>query len=562
MIKHLPETLDARLLGQFDFGAIEPLSDSPLEHCFCITPPVKEYLEDRHNILLGAKGAGKSSVFSQLVTGKLSFKKKKASEYRILAIDNELEYESLRSLLTVGMSSIIATPSVRALFLWETYILFRLCNEFCKRDDIEAEIKERLKQFCDLLAGAPDKPTLFQLLMQAKPEITFGIDASNPNILTPTFSIKPSGIASKKQHSTPHVQLVDLTQIKVTVNDIAKRLGLTIYILIDHLDDFVAQEDYKTQKLLLEGIIRVCKGYDAYSNIRLKIFLRTDLYERLDFSQLSGREKVDQRRIELAWREQDIQQLIAERLLYNLRKVYGITNIVAEIDRNTLYIRNQLDQPPQRSLLDKLSNALHKTQKPDDLYDKRYVHLRDEVYRELIESCFPTHIDHHDRSGTIAKMLIYSYFQSHFQLANGECTPRHIVLFLQKLQRTTFHYYKNNEDQAILSLKECRYHMFRPEHLLQAYIDFRQELPDVFRGSITHRPWQKLLEVFFQSKKRATSFTATRLKSMLNMEERECGDFVACLEHLRILQCRDRMVPFKQRTYDLPIVLQFIYKRK
>ena len=66
MIKNFPDAIDALRLKDFEFGSIEASTDTPLERCFCKTVPIEEFLTDRYNILLGAKGAGKSSVFSLL----------------------------------------------------------------------------------------------------------------------------------------------------------------------------------------------------------------------------------------------------------------------------------------------------------------------------------------------------------------------------------------------------------------------------------------------------------------------------------------------------------------
>ena len=66
MLLNIPEEIDALRLKDFDFGSVDASNDELLKTCFCRTEPINEFLTGRYNILLGAKGVGKSAVFSQL----------------------------------------------------------------------------------------------------------------------------------------------------------------------------------------------------------------------------------------------------------------------------------------------------------------------------------------------------------------------------------------------------------------------------------------------------------------------------------------------------------------
>ena len=382
-------------------------------------------------------------------------------------------------------------------------------------------------------------------------------------MLTPTFSISAPNPDNEPQseEKKPVVKVIDLQRIKRTIGQIAGQLKSTIYILIDHLDDFVAKEEYHTQKTMLEGLVRTCKGYDAYPNIRLKLFLRTDLYEKLDFSQMGGREKIDQRCVHLVWSEQDIRQFVAERLQYNLKSVYSISNLVAVIDKSSFYIRHQCETPPHGAL-HRLSRLFQSEEEANDLYDERYIHLRDGIYRMFIESFFPSRVPHFTSSGDTHEIGLFDYLQSHFQLANSECTPRHMLLFLQHLRRVAYSYYVANPDQARIKVKDGRFPLFHPRHIMDAYFTVQSSMCDIFKGCITYYPWQKKIDLFFQKRGHATSFSAAQLKKILRLREEELKDVLACFEHLRIMKCRDKTVSLQERIYDIPILLQFVYDPK
>ena len=60
-------------------------------------------------------------------------------------------------------------------------------------------------------------------------------------------------------------------------------------IIIDRLDTFVAGEEYHTQRTFIEALLEVEDDMEIrYDRIKLKIFLRSDLFSRLNFENRVG----------------------------------------------------------------------------------------------------------------------------------------------------------------------------------------------------------------------------------------------------------------------------------
>ena len=106
---------------------------------------------------------------------------------------------------------------------------------------------------------------------------------------------------------------------------------------MDKLDEFVVKEAYSFQKMLIQGLLECERSYIRYENIKLKLFLRTDLFEKLNFESL-GYEKVQYKKIDLIWNSQDIRKLISQRILLNYSELLGLKHLEFEIDKEKLYL--------------------------------------------------------------------------------------------------------------------------------------------------------------------------------------------------------------------------------
>ena len=146
----------------------------------------------------------------------------------------------------------------------------------------------------------------------------------------------------------------EIDQFKREVQSFLIRLDAHIYVLFDKLDEFVMKEDYAIQKNIIQALISCERSYQNYDQVRLKIFVRKDLFHRLDLEEL-GPEKVNSRKVELVWTNADIREFMARRISYYFIKVLKLNQLYFVINRQNLLVNDRssgaLDDANEKSYL-------------------------------------------------------------------------------------------------------------------------------------------------------------------------------------------------------------------
>lgn len=550
MILNLPDKINTSILDSFDLGASDAVKDGILWDCFCDIDPIKTFLEDKHSIIIGTKGAGKTAVFTLLKEKHIYFNK--VDKDIIISIDDPIEYSTAAHIIESSLKSKVNDSILRYQFLWEVYILYKICLNLKDKPHFES-IKERVDSLCNIFLSDKPKSSFFHFLTSSKKKIGFKLDMSNPAFPSPDFYIS-SEPSSTPLESDKHTINIDLESIKKEINKVLDINGHKIYLLVDNLDDFVAKDEYITQRHILHAIINCCRAYYRYSNIKLKLSIRSDLFHKLDFSQLGGYDKISPETIELKWNDSDIRHFIARRLAFNLITKLNLKGLKIEIDKESLYL------PPPERKLHFIARFISKIKRHDES-EARTVTTRDQIDREVITSIFPREVIHRDISGGQVRSEIFTYLSSHFDLGDNHPTPRIMLLFLKKLINISSAYYRDNIDQkTILKNEKGEYPLLKREHFMKAYATLQKDMYEIFKSCMTIKEWQQKTELFFSRKGKRTSFQYSFLNSLFNFkDEDDTKAYLAYLTHLGVLKCKDDSLPHSKRTYELPIILQVIY---
>ncbi len=312
MIYGLPETIHASILDQFDLGSDEAHNDNLLDQCFCEIEPIIRFQKNRHDILVGAKGSGKSAVFRMLRDGKLDFDDCPRARSEFVCIDEKVEYESIRAALACNLKTRIDKEEIQYRFLWEVYLLFCIANKLLEGDAVPQDLRKQLTEFTGFFKAPRARTSLLNIITSTKATIGFKLDTTNPAFPAPDFyfssEAKP---AVQKQKPEMDVLTVPLDDLKRKINEMMKKRGKQLFVLVDNLDDFVAEDRYIVQKHILNGLLQCCRDYGGYSQLTLKIFIRTDLYQKLNFHLVGGLDKIDPHVVELRWQGRDIRYFMA-----------------------------------------------------------------------------------------------------------------------------------------------------------------------------------------------------------------------------------------------------------
>ena len=291
------------------------------------------------------------------------------------------------------------------------------------------------------------------------------------------------------------------------------------------------------------------------------MFLREDLFYKLNFSEIGGYDKVSPRTLSLKWSNSDIRRFIGERILNNLSKTLKTNkNFKFMISQDSLILKRKSYR--KKHFLEKI---LHVTgiESINDLItrdsrDAWDVTEMDQVWRDAITCVLPRGIKHYHLNGTIEPNEdIFYYLEDHFCLANGSATPRIMILFLEKLISLSSAYYRDKPGEVLHLDEKGEYPLFKRDHILEAYGNLQDTMLKMFISCVTNDDWRKGLHIFFSKRGKKTSFSFRNIKNTTGIDDdSDVREFLAFLEHLGVLHCSNRSTTLVQRIYELPIILQ------
>jgi hypothetical protein len=576
MILNFPKNFDLKWLNDFDFGQADAKEDSLLSECLCITPAFDEFLSGKKDIVIGERGTGKSALFRLIKDGECGFYKKTASKNKakkqiLVPIDEELYYQATKEKIASLFNSATFDIETKYQFCWELFILLRvvskLKSEFSSSEVI-SEIYNNLNNVFDIKNRVN---SIFDVLSNTKKTIGVKIDNLQTGYATPNFyaSIEPS-LNSCGNDDKEIFLTVD--EYKEKLNDFLAQHNSIVYVLIDKLDEFVVKEEYDTQKKALQSLLLCQRGYASYQNIKLRPFIRTDLFHKLDFEAL-GYDKVIAKTVELKWSPEDIRKFIARRVLYNLIACTKLSYLEIYVDEEKLSEKKPSlpDKHPKIAaifrrflvfrVIYKKFKHVHKNIKikKQDTRDGRKINLNDALSRCLIKSIFPVSVDF-KLHGATKRDDIFKYFESNFSLATGNTTPRITLMYIQKCIEYTIKYYKSNPDINQVALdSNNEYSLVVRDCMSNAYDDLKFDIWETFCN--VSNKWRPFVEIIRSNKKKFLSKPLTymdmkKLLSKSNMAENELHQLLAFLVHLGVLKCNNAKLDYDSRTYDLPILFK------
>lgn len=313
-----------------DFGSEEAERDQLLETSFIFNNSLDEIFSGRKNIILGDRGAGKSSIFRFISDiGKFSLPSNKKKLYQALA----------KKMLIVPCddpTSIIqdnplfddqnTTPEKYKMF-WLLYIALLSGVAIYKQGNYTNP--QNWKDLTDILKsmGALDKidsadTSLFRPILDLITKVGSKVSFSVAGI---PISFEPS---AELKHDTPSVK-IDITQLLELANLNAINLNQHLIILIDKVDEIFKYQRGKQEKFV-QGLFLAISYLSKYSNISLTVFLRTDIFQIYDIQE---KNKFVSRSLNLTWNQQDILKLLVKRLGTN-KALQGVRRYI-KIDGKT-----------------------------------------------------------------------------------------------------------------------------------------------------------------------------------------------------------------------------------
>jgi hypothetical protein len=344
---------------------------------------------------------------------------------------------------------------------------------------------------------------------------------------------------------------------------------MVLYVLLDRLDEFVIKEDYMIQKSLLEGLMACYRNFSSTTQIRIKPFLRTDIFNRLDLSGL-GTDKILSKTIHLKWESSDLRVLMARRLAHNYCNVFDVSYLEIEVDEERFHLdpkfveeenirkrnddRNFLTKwcsRKWRKFLTNLIIGLNELNRRE-----RKINFNDVIARDAIHLIFPKNCEHTTTSGKKELIKFIDFLETHLIFSSDYSTPRVVIAFFEECLYQTRTYYANNDNiTEIYKNYDHEYELVKVECITRAYNQIKQNLwTSVARDA---NEWEIKVQNLKDSLAKKQSITFKDICSHDKWEhDREPMQFIAFLTQAGLLKCKTPNKPHIERVYEFPLMFR------
>lgn len=303
-----------KLLQMLDLGNSVAEYDEALERYFVETATFEAMIGDKADVIAGDKGTGKTALFRILQKRHRSIPELKNVE--VLPAFNPTGNPVFQR-LTEG------TPLEEGQYvsLWKAYVLALAGNWLLEIfadawTDSMYELDELLQKV--ELRSSDDSPStvfsqlvnLFRRLMNPK---------ATEFVITPRPDGLPivAGRVEFEQPSTPDdVEFVAHDDALALLDRTLDELGLTLWLVLDRLDEAFA--GFPLAEIpALRALFRTYLDLNAFPRVRLKLFVRKDLFRRIIEGGFVNLTHVNARKVEIVWAEDDLFALLARRIAEN-----------------------------------------------------------------------------------------------------------------------------------------------------------------------------------------------------------------------------------------------------
>ncbi|MDC7706331.1 P-loop ATPase, Sll1717 family [Vogesella indigofera] len=317
-----------KILTEASFGSrIAEDEVDELHSYFVETEQWRKVLSGDVDIIFGSKGAGKSALYSLLVSQKENLRLGRRTVF--LAAENPRGTPAFRDLTT-------APPMSEEHFrgLWKLYFLSISANYIRHHLDSTQTENKDANSVIDFLASngllAPNV-TLITRLKAALDYFKRYLPAIEGGVTDPITGLTLTGKITLSEPTTEQMQqgYQSLDNLLIKLNSGYQKLQITAWLALDRLDVAFSDSD-ELEGNAIRSLFRTYLDMLALSQIKIKIFLRDDIWKKVVRTGFREASHVT-RTLTLSWDQQSLLNLIVRRLAANdlICKKYGL-------DRDTI----------------------------------------------------------------------------------------------------------------------------------------------------------------------------------------------------------------------------------
>jgi len=539
----LPDPFPIEKLRELDFGSNDGHRDDLAQDMFIVTSAVKKFFLNKHSVIVGAIGTGKSTLFRLLKN-----RHKEIDAFKndlIIPLEEALSFSELSDFT----KEYYIGKDERTLYqlLWKFNILSKTAIAISGMPNFpESKSEQTINNF---LKESLSTDAYSSIISKVKDLI------SNANIkFEANIADHPITLEAGIKKPSNNKKKINLEEVQRAISSAVKERGYDkATIIIDKIDRFVAGIEYAIQRNFLTALLEVDDDMASDSHLNLKIFIRYDLFERLNFSNL-GYDKVVDNAVILRWSKDETLRFLATRICMALHnaQIANFHNMILATDLSEygLSFRERfLLNPSIPKILKKVVSKKQKVERDQNLFGK--------FDKSFITKVFPRKAIHYCASSQQTEEIgIFEFLGGHFIDGNSVCTPRYMLIFLKEVVNNVASYYEENPDQIselVLVDKDYEWDLFKKKCVYTAYIDAK----DIYVKNIgtVDEKWAKQFSNFTSKKGNKTKFDFKWIRANLSdVSEQDSVDFLSFLQVIGYLKISEHHSDIKKRGYELPIL--------
>lgn len=313
--------MDGKELAQMiSLGASVAEFDQDLEKYFVETDTFATVIADGGDIISGDKGTGKTAIYRILKKSYRSYPQLDSVE--IVDAFNP-QGDPVFQRLTYGPD--LSEDQYRT--FWKAYLLSLVGNWILDIYEPSfnvamSDLKNTL-DYLGLSATDVSPETIFgnlhslvsRLTKPQNVEVGLTVTETGMPIVTPKIELGPDRKQGEIIYNGDFLGVLDKA---------IRSTDLTVWVLFDRLDEaFSGRQDIEI--LALRALLRTYLDLTNLGNIKLKLFLRKDLFRRITKGGFVNLTHINARKIDIVWDDEDLIDMVVRRILQNenLKELIG-----------------------------------------------------------------------------------------------------------------------------------------------------------------------------------------------------------------------------------------------
>jgi hypothetical protein len=300
------------VLAKLEVGSSVAEFDAHLQSYFIETQIYQNFVNDRHDIVSGAKGAGKSAIYRVV-----------KARYRAVGEISDVEivsgFNDTGNPVFQRLTQSRILSEGQYITIWKAYLAALVGNYVL--DVVESGFSDDTRRLDALLrhTGLRSEDTGAQTIFSKLANLVKKY--TNPSATEHSITFTEHGvpvIGTRIEFAEVSDAVIEGDQIETeTILEVLNRclavLDLKVWVVLDRLDEaFAGYADIEVPAL--RALLRTYLDLQSYDHVRLKMFLRSDLFRRIVRGGFVNMTHVNAKRVNIEWSAEDLKSLLCNRI--------------------------------------------------------------------------------------------------------------------------------------------------------------------------------------------------------------------------------------------------------